>query len=895
MKRFHQKKRKRCAFHRVTNYMIQEGCMNVVFTKSALFATTALSLIAAAPAFAQSAPQAPAPAPAQETASAAGEGAADIIVNARRVEERLQDVPISITVFNQQQLTNRNVVNAADLANYTPSLSANANFGSENTSFAIRGFTQDAGTPPSVGVYFADVVAPRGPTQGTQAGDGAGPGNFFDLQNVQVLKGPQGTLQGRNTTGGAVLFVPQRPTYKFEGYIEGSYGNYDMKRVQGAINVPLGDNARLRIAGDHQDRDGYLHNISGVGPSRYNDVNYTSLRASLVVDLTPDLENYMIGSFTRSNTNGSVQKLIGCNPAGYNPVNPALGGRNFIGVFSCGQLAHEKTLGAGFYDLEAALPNPISRITQWQFINTTTWHASDTLTLKNIASYAQFSDLQRSPLFGTNWSTANLPFPYAQFVFPFGAPAIFTDISPIPGLNTSDQSTFTEEFQVQGSAMDHKLTYQLGAYLEVSDPLGPSGNQSNQLAPCTDLSTFQCTDPIGQAFTAALTAQLGFPFPVHVGAVNYTSGRTSYRDVGLYAQATYKLTSQLSLTGGFRYTWDRQTNDSTRYYANFAVLPPYTAAPVFQCTDPGQAPTCSEHLQQSSQKPTWLIDLDYKPTDDILLYAKYSRGYRAGGVAVNAPIDHRTFEPEQVDSYEGGIKTTFRGAVHGTFNVSAFYNNFSNQQLQLGFNNNQNFMGSGQPAPVSPTTAIINAGKSRIWGIEAEATITPFRGFTFDGSYTYLNTSVQKVGAFSTTDPNYQANNTTIAPGAPLVLSPRNKFTVTGTYTLPLPESIGKISFGATFTHTDKQISTYDYYGTLGAPTVATFGADFGTLAPRDLLNLNLSWNGVGGLPVDLAVFATNVTDAKYYAFVPGLDSSGAEFAVLGEPRMFGGRVRYRF
>ena len=138
-------------------------------------------------------------------------------------------------------------------------------------------------------------------------------------------------------------------------------------------------------------------------------------------------------------------------------------------------------------------------------------------------------------------------------------------------------------------------------------------------------------------------------------------------------------------------------------------------------------------------------------------------------------------------------------------------------------------------------------------------------------------------------------NNTTIAPGAPLVLSPRNKFTVTGTYTLPLAESIGRISFAATFTHSDKQISTYDYYGTLGAPARTAFGADFGTLAPRDLLNLNLSWNGVGGLPVDLAVFVTNVTDEKYYAYVPGLDSSGAEFAVLGEPRMFGGRIRYRF
>src|ERR1700740_2662321 len=137
-----------------------------------LRASTALTIGLATPAMAQSG------------------DSADIIVTARRVEERLQDVPISITVFNQQQLADRNVVNSQDLATYTPSLSVNSNFGSENTSFAIRGFVQDIGTAPSVGVYFADVVAPRGATTGTVAGDGAGPGSFFDLQNVQVLKGP---------------------------------------------------------------------------------------------------------------------------------------------------------------------------------------------------------------------------------------------------------------------------------------------------------------------------------------------------------------------------------------------------------------------------------------------------------------------------------------------------------------------------------------------------------------------------------------------------------------------------------------------------------------------------------------------------------------------------------
>jgi iron complex outermembrane receptor protein len=654
------------------------------------------------------------------------------------------------------------------------------------------------------------------------------------------------------------------------------------------VNIPLSDIARFRISGDHQERDGYLHNTSGVGPRDYNNVNYTAIRASLVVDLTPELENYTIISYSRSNTNGGFNKLIACNKAGSDPVDPATGAANFIGVFSCAQLAKEKAEGAGFYDAEANFANPKSLLTQWQIINTTTWHESDTLTIKNIASYGQFKDVQRSPLFGTNWTAASLPAAYTTPFFP-GGPSLFgngtlpqfTEINPATGA-ISDQSTATEELQVQGSALNDRLTYQGGVYGEFSDPLSLTGNESYSLALCTDVATLQCSDPVG--------TDLGVPG--RIGAVNFTAGKTHYRDLGVYAQSTYKFTDQLSLTGGIRYTSDRQTNVSQRITNTF----PAPNTPVTACTDINQAETnCTESLKQKSHKPTWLIDLDYKPTENILAYAKYSRGYRAGGVFANAPSDHRTFSPEKVDSYEAGIKTSFRGAVSGTFNVDGFYNNFSNQQLQLGFQNNQNYMGTGLPAPASPTTAIINAGKSRIWGIEVESSITPFTGFTVDVGYTYLNATIRKIAPFSTTDPLYQAANGNIAPGSPLELAPKNKVAVTGTYTLPLDPSIGRISVGATFVHTDKQLTNYVYPT---AADVAAYGGNFEFIQKTNLLNLNASWNNVVGLPIDLAAFATNVTNKKYFTYIPGLGGltgSGAEFAGVGQPRFFGGRVRYHF
>jgi iron complex outermembrane receptor protein len=286
-----------------------------------------------------------------------------------------------------------------------------------------------------------------------------------------------------------------------------------------------------------------------------------------------------------------------------------------------------------------------------------------------------------------------------------------------------------------------------------------------------------------------------------------------------------------------------------------------------------------------------LIDLDYKPVDDTLLYAKYARGYRAGGIIVNAPADHRTFDPEKVDSFEIGAKTRFAEAVHGLFDVALFYNNFTNQQIQIGYN--AALLPSGATAPVSPTTAILNAGKSRIYGAEIETSISPLTGLRFDLTYTYLNATIRSIGSVATTDPNYMPA-VALTPGDPLALSPKNKASLEGDYTLPLPANIGRVIFGATFVHTDKQLTNYKY---LNPAVTALFGENLSYIPATNLLNLNLAWNSIFGSHVDVSAFVINVTQDENYRFIPGIGSAGAgaEFAVLGEPRMYGARVRYSF
>ena len=786
----------------------------------------------------------------------------DIIVTARRVEERLQDVPISIQVFNQQQLTEHNVTNSSELAQYTPSLSANPNFGSDETTFAIRGFNQDGGSPPSVAVYFADVVSPRGNGNGIPIGDGANHGDFFDLANVQVLKGPQGTLFGLNTTGGAVLFVPQKPTSEFGGYAELSYGNYSMHREEGAINLPLSDTVRFRLAVDQMRRDGYLNNDSGIGPARLEDTNYVAARASLVIDLTPNLENYTIASFTRSDDTGGVQKMIACDPTS-----------TFGAAFACPQLAREQAKGQGFFTVQQDMGAPETLSYNYQLINTTTWHASDAFTLKNIASYSTAFQRVNNPLFGTDWPIGGgLP------------PIVFSTIQSAPGDWSSAEMTFTDELQMQGTVLNDRLTYQGGLYVEGSDPISAGGNQSPVFASCFNAGNLAtCSDPVGIGFTNAVG------FPIHVGSVNYTVGESTYRDYGIYEQSTYTITDQLKVTGGARFTYDTASNTSQRITNQFPVTPPYTQGVTSFCTDLTSTPqNCYQTSSETSHAPTWMIDLEYKPLEDLLVYGKYSRGYRAGGVYGNSPANYRVFDPEKLDSFETGFKTSFNsGGMHGTFDATAFYNNFRNQQLQASFDAAPN-------AAVSPTTGIINAGKSRIWGAEIEATLTPVTGLTFDANYTYLRTEITAIAPVVSTDPNYIVG-ANIPVGSPLELSPKNKAVVSVNYTLPLPSSIGKIGFGVTGSHTDKQLANYVY---IGDPTnITALGGNYSYLAARNLLDANASWNSIMGSTIDLSFFGTNLTNLHYYSYIPGLGTPavGFETAVLGEPRMFGVRARYRF
>ncbi len=803
--------------------------------KTMLFAATTLTGALASPALAQNATE-------------DDDGA--IIVTARRVEERLQDVPISMTVLSQSQLDNRNITTASDLATYTPSLTSNSRFGPDKSSFTIRGFNQESNTSPTVGVYFADVVAPRA-AAGTASGNGAGPGSLFDLQNIQVLKGPQGTLFGRNTTGGAILLVPKKPTDNLEGYVEGSIGNYDMRRVQAVLNLPLADTFRVRLGVDRQKRDGYLHNRSGVGPKDFGDSNYLAARLSIVGDLTPTLENYLVANYSKSDTNGTLLHLIGCER---DPTKRS--GRGvLVAPYACAQIDRQNARGDGFYDVENQHSNPYNTTEQWQLINTTTWLASDALTLKNIISYGQFRERVAYSIGGEN------------FVIPTGANTGKTFSSTVllnaPGQESAYQSTFTEELQLQGRTADGNFNWQVGGYLEISNPLG-SGNTSYSQAfvNCTDVYAFQCFGPL-----------------TGVSGLSLVYNKVAFRNLGVYGQGTYHLTDKLAVTAGLRYTSDRTVGSGRRIQVTFPTpnVPRGTCANTVRF--PGvvtlnPADCDSGEFAQKTSRPTWLIDLEYKPVEDVMLYAKYSRGYRQGSVNPSI-IGLETWGPEKVDTYELGLKSSFTGAVRGYFNVTGFYNDFRDQQLSL--------VATGRIAGVPGTQVIVNAGKSRIYGVEVDASVTPFDGLKLDLGYAYLNTKLQEFVTPSLS--NLGPYNPPASPtlGGDLPLSPHHRVTATATYRLPLDESIGRISFGGTFTYTARQ------------ETQINSPSPFRTLPSSKLVNLNFNWESVAGAPVDLALFVTNLTKEETYLNTGNSWNNGYEAVVANVPRMYGLRLKYRF
>jgi iron complex outermembrane recepter protein len=547
-------------------------------------------------------------------ASGGTPGLEEIIVTARRRDENLQVVPISVAVLNATQLDQQSVLTASDLSRVVPGLSIESTAANRaDTTFSIRGQGETFGeAAPGVVPYFAEV-----PNFGSASTSGGAP-PIYDLQSVQVLKGPQGTLFGKNTTGGAVLFVPQMPTDQFDGYIDSRFGNYGTADVEGAFGGPIvGDKLMFRVSGQSLNRAGYtIYQLDG---AKLDNLNRQSGRGILTFKPVENFENTTIVQIQRNRENGSGAVLTGIS------LDPAINvGAVAVAPQLQQQLAEQQSLG-----IHRVLGNDPEHFVVRNSeggINTTTWKVDDLLTFKNIASYTESQAGQSYDLDATNLTLLHV-------------------LNPAGNINKQ----LTEEFQAQVHV--GPVNGVLGYYYE--DVWNPYALGYRIQEPSSGLGPLAAFGPI---------ADIG----------DYGSGESKSRAV--FGQVDWKATEQLALTAGARYTSDPVTSGVSNTVLFLPQIPP-PFGPVLTLQS-------SPQLNHTFDAVTWNVAADYTVNPNLNVYGTVRKGFKQGGFNGTAllPAD-KSFQPEFNTDYELGIKgENAVGGWQVRYAADAFYDHYTNIQ-----------------------------------------------------------------------------------------------------------------------------------------------------------------------------------------------------------------------
>lgn len=831
-----------------------------------LLAATAI----ASPAFAQTVEESGAATQtARETASS---GLAEIVVTAQRREERSQDVPIAITAISPDGLRERGVTDLQGLQNQVPSLvvQPNGQASRDVMSPSIRGQGASFQGAPGVVVYMNEVPLPAGFSLSQQGG----PGNFVDLQNVQVLSGAQGTLFGRNTTGGAVLLTAARPTDRFEGHLSGAYGNYNMTEFEGVLNIPIAENLKVRVVGASRDRDGFTKDIQW-NKDRDNQ-HWRMGRIGIQFDPTDGIKNYTMAYYGYSKTHGTgivpisfnYNRLYGFTAAGYG---------NFCGTAASPD-ANCTDLKKLISDQEdrgirkvAHGMDDFAKLETWGVSNSTDIDITSGLRLRNIISYASLKSGYASDQDGSISNVNN------------------TGVTSLSRTAPKDYyKLFTEELQLQGDALDGKLTYTLGGFYSKQKPGGKM----------EDYFTTVCGRP-GEAGALA--------------CAGFRETAVTNESKALFAQATLDFGAlspaldRLRLTAGYRYTWDKIDGRTTSYSP---ALYSGVGADMVRCLFDGVSVArgnadnltnaadrgCRYEGHLKSKAPNWTIGLDYRPIDNLLIYGKVTRGYKAGGFnayAVNAQFAQ--FGPEFVTDWEAGFKSDFKVADRPVrLNVNAFNMDYSKIQRGL--------------ADFNPTTnqngaATLSSASARIRGVEVELMVKPFDALELGGNYSYTDAKYKSF-KYTSASPVWDCNSRaateaekTLTPDLtciPLQYMSPNIFSVYGRLAIPTREKVGDVSLFVSYSWSDKRHQSgpaLEYFPNTNI--VWEPGSDLGAYG---LLSASLDWKQAMGTGLDVSLFGTNLLNTKYALSNSGVyNSVGAQSMIFGEPRMYGIRLRYNF
>ncbi len=626
----------------------------------------------AAPAFAQDTPPAPPTAPQADAEAVTDEG--DIIVTATRRSESLSDVPIAVTALSGEQLQNSGVTDIRALNQLAPSLIVSGATSEVNFTARIRGVGtvgENPGLESSVALFVDGVYRSR---------TGVGLTELGEIERIEVLRGPQGTLFGRNASAGLLNIVTKGPAFEFGGYGSATYGNYDYFRVDGGVTGPITETIAARIDGVWQKRDGFIANVTP-GEDAINDRDRWLVRGQLLFEPNDDISFRLIGDYSQRRENccgavlqGPIRNLSRSVPPGSVVISP----NTLLPLLrALGETTPAPPNGQAFVRAQATTPGfgYRSDSEDWGVSGELTWDLGGA-NLTSITAYRDYHNEQAQD----------------------------SDFGSLDILRRTDLDrnfkTFTQEIRLQGELFDGRLDWLVGGYyadekLFVDDDL-KYGNDYERFSNCLLLASALptavlptnpfCTNvPVIQGTIAFLNslppgdprrasigllsalianparpgfgsvaAALGQPaLPINgTGVVRNTFNQNS-RNYAFFTHNVFDIIpDRLSLTLGARYTNERKTLQSTTNTNNdlcsLVVNSPLQGLATLPCvindTAPGFA-AGAPGTRRSEGEFTGTAVLTFKVTPDVLLYGSYSRGYKAGGFNLDTSALDRVCNP----------------------------------------------------------------------------------------------------------------------------------------------------------------------------------------------------------------------------------------------------------
>ncbi|MEW4467559.1 TonB-dependent receptor [Parasphingorhabdus sp. JC815] len=899
----------------------------------------AMAAISSAPIYAQSATG-------ENTGSAQAEQRASvfddniIVVTAQGRTQALSDVPIAVSAVGAEQLEKSGATDIRELNQLAPSLLVSSTGNEANGSARIRGIGtvgDNPGLESSVAVFIDGVYRSRSGNALSELGP---------IDRVEILRGPQGTLGGRNSSAGMINIATAQPEFTFSGHAAATYGNYDQIRLEGGVNAPLSENIAARIDGVFLKRDGFYNDV--VNDTDVNNKDRYLVRGQLLIEPSETLSVRLIGDYSKKDESCCAATFVQPEFAPLARVSPGLDGftrpqpgapaltdpaNPIIPVLlALGQNPNALNQSTFNRDIYITPGRSYAGETEDYGVSAEINAELGNINLTSITAYREYSNFQASD---TDYT---------------GVDILYRE--PNRNAGAREFKTFTQELRLQGSLFDDKLDWLIGGFyanekLEVRDNLR-FGTQYGAFAPCRVVNAVNpalasptstgCLSAGGRAALLAANGGAGAFGPAtplifagldNLAQINDRGGtgdiyNQKSENFAFFTHNIFHVTDKLDLTVGLRYTNETKDfdatfgNDNTMCPTQRALFTPLLGGPLnalaagiigLSCQGNSTSELDGVSLSDSRNENefTGTAILSYKPTENLMLYGSYSRGYKAGGFnldrsaltkstlvnpAVAGDTANLQFDQETVDAFEIGAKYSTR---EFSLSVAAFRQQFDSFQLNT-FNGSvflvQNINScsddlGGADRDTDGTTGACNPDNVKYGvvaqGLEMEASLNPIRDLNVTMGLTYTDTSYENnlVGRDTGTplDPALR-----LLPGDNLSNAPELTATASLSYTPP----IGNSGMSGLFYINARTTGDYNTGSDL------LFGKEQDGYT---LVNARIGLRGPDGR-WSIEGWAQNLFDVDYtqVAFnTPFVASQQTYSAFLAEPRTYGITVRGRF